>query len=131
MTDALYNNKIFLQNKSSKSGSKEYDFSIIENDLKKFEQLSKTDQDDITTLMFGWKINEDGIYEENMFEKILMESKNEDSIALVWKTFKLWQKSFILDLVRKLKRFLQNYNLINNFLNQIEKSRWKAPDRLR
>lgn len=67
--------------------------------LENYDKLMPTHSEIFKTLMFGWKIT-NGEYEENLLEKILMQSENEDLIDLIWSTFKLWQKGFILNMVR-------------------------------
>lgn len=75
------------------------DLGFVKRTLKIFTQISKNDAETFKNLMFGWRINNNGKYEENLFEKILMQSDSENLINLIWETFKLGQKEFVLYLV--------------------------------
>lgn len=70
--------------------------------LKNFNKLSKTDAELFITLVFGWKINNEGKYEENYLEKSL-QLEDTEIFDLIWETFKLAQEEFLLDLVSTLK----------------------------
>lgn len=70
----------------------------IEKILINYNKLSPQDSETFESMVFGWRIT-NGKYQENLLEKVLEKSENEKLIDLIWSTFKLWQKGFLLNLV--------------------------------
>jgi hypothetical protein len=70
--------------------------------LKRYKNMLKPEAEEFKVLMFGRKFDEDAI---SLYEKILQTpSKGEglqpsDMIQLIWETFELWRKGFVLNLV--------------------------------
>ena len=99
----LHKNNEFSQNLSLvlcilQDGS--INLSSVKKTLKDFENLSPEQAEIFKTSMFGWKIR-NGMYEMNILEQILVQPESEELVSLVWNTFKLWRKGFVLNLVRK------------------------------
>lgn len=67
---------------------------IIEKNPEKFEKI-----------IFGRKINEDGIVQKSFFEEILSTSETAWLINFIWRQFDLFRKPFILNLVSLLITF--------------------------
>lgn len=77
-----------------------FDLKLIEHHLKNYHKMSSQKAENFKALMFGWKVNENEEYEPTLFEKILSTPKTDSLTNLIWNVFKLWQKGFILNLVR-------------------------------
>jgi hypothetical protein len=111
-------NQFFLQEKIK-------NVSFLEHTLKNFKNLAAKEAEILKKLFFGWRIRQ-GHYEENFLERNLMQSENDRLIGLIWNTFKLWQKGFILTMVRQFSGFPATSN--SNF--STDKSCWQTLDRL-
>lgn len=81
-------------------------FENVRDNLENFKKLTPKEKEIFKSSMFGWKIK-NGNYVESFLEKIIKDPQINDSktvtslIELTWNTFKLWEKGFIYDLVRK------------------------------
>jgi hypothetical protein len=83
-------------------------FGFVKETLENYENLSPEKAERFKTLMFGWRIKS-GKYKPNLFETILMQPEAGELIGLVWDAFKIWQKGFVLNLVRKLIEIIVQY----------------------
>lgn len=76
-----------------------FDVEMIRMHLNMFKSMNETDSKEFKELMFGRKPSNDSKLQLSLFEKILRKPGSKDLINLTWKTFELWTKEFLLNLV--------------------------------
>lgn len=72
---------------------------LLTNLLEKSKNYSIEDFEELEALIFGRKITPEGQTTMSLFEKILRKYNTVRLTNLIWVTFQLWRKGYILNLV--------------------------------